>query len=216
MRGRESRPTPMYPSRYRSVRVNEVARRVIESLRTGGPRVEDLARAGAPAPAEDAAALADAARDADLAPQLERWLPELLASAGPGAGARRLAALARARRERGQPALAASAALARVLGNSRFLGRWLVREPDWADDLAGDLAPAPAPVPSAADWPTLRRAKYRGLLRIAARDLARPFDGALAELSDLADGVLRRALAIASGEREPPALFALGKLGGRE
>jgi len=197
------------------VRVNELARRVIESLRTGGPRVEDLARAGAPAPAEDAAAVAAAARDADLAAQLERWLPELLASASAGAGARRLAALAAARRERDRP-LTATAALARVLGNSHFLGRWLLREPDWADDLAGELAPAPAHVPAAADWSALRRAKYRGLLRIAARDLGRPFDGELAELSALADGVLRRALALASGEREPPALFALGKLGGRE
>ena len=53
-------------------------------------------------------------------------------------------------------------------------------------------------------------------MRIAARDLARPFEAGLAELSDLADGVLRRALSLASGEREPPALFALGKLGGRE
>ena len=113
-------------------------------------------------------------------------------------------------------ALAATAALARVLGDSHFLGRWLLREPEWADDLAREPAPAPAPVPASADWPALRRAKYRGLLRIAARDRARPFDDGLAELSDLADGVLRRALALASGEREPPALFALGKLGGRE
>ena len=71
-------------------------------------------------------------------------------------------------------------------------------------------------MPESADWPALRRAKYRGLLRIAARDRARPFDEGLSELSELADGVLRRALALASGSREPPALFALGKLGGRE
>src|SRR6185503_7596195 len=70
------------------------------------------------------------------------------------------------------------------------------------------------PAPADGDWSALRRAKYRGLLRITARDHARPFEAGLIELSDLADSVLR--LALASGEREPPALFALGKLGGRE
>jgi glutamate-ammonia-ligase adenylyltransferase len=196
--------------------VNELARRVIESLRNGDPRVEDLARTGAPEPAADAEAIAAAARDPDLAAQLEHWLPALLASACAGAGARRLVALAAAHRERGSGAVVAGAALARVLGNSHVLGRWLVREPEWARDLAGELAPAPQPAPEDGDWSALRRAKYRGLLRVAARDLARPFEAGLAELSDLADGVLRRALALASGEREPPALFALGKLGGRE
>ncbi len=196
--------------------MNDLARRVIESLRNGDPRVEDLARIGASEPAEAAAALAAAARDPDLAPQLEHWCPALLASASAGAGARRLAALAEACRANRRRALAATAALARVLGDSHFLGRWLLREPEWANDLAHEPAPAPAPVPESADWPALRRAKYRGLLRIAARDRTRPFEDGLLELSELADGVLRRALALASGEREPPALFALGKLGGRE
>jgi glutamate-ammonia-ligase adenylyltransferase len=196
--------------------VNELARRVIESLRSGGPRAEDLARTGALDPAADAAAISAAARDPDLAGALEQWLPALLASASAGAGAHRLIALAAARRERGANAFVAGAVLARVLGNSHVLGRWLVREPDWACDLAGELAPAPEPAPENGDWSALRRAKYRGLLRIAARDLARPFEAGLAELSDLADGILRRALVLASGDREPPALFALGKLGGRE
>ena len=196
--------------------MNELARRVIESLRTGEPRAEELARAGALDPSADAAAIAAAASDPDLAPQLETWLPALLASAGAGAGARRLVSLAAATRERGMRGLVAGDVVARVVGNSNVLGRWLVREPDWAPDLAGELAPAPAPAPVDGDWSALRRAKYRGLLRIAARDSARPFEAGLAELSDLADGVLRRALVIASGEREPPALFALGKLGGRE
>jgi glutamate-ammonia-ligase adenylyltransferase len=196
--------------------VNELARRVIESLRTGEPRAEELARTGALDPGADAAAIAAAARDPDLGPQLETWLPALLASASAGAGARRLVSLAAASRERGLRRFVAGDVLARVVGNSNVLGRWLVREPDWAPDLAGELAPAPAPAPVDGDWSALRRAKYRGLLRIAARDFARPFEEGLAELSDLADGVLRRALVIASGEREPPALFALGKLGGRE
>jgi glutamate-ammonia-ligase adenylyltransferase len=199
--------------------VNDLARRVIESLRTGEPRVEDLARTGAPDPAETALALAAAARDPDLAGRLEQWIPELLASAHPAAGARRLAALADAYRSRSgsrSAAFPATAALARVLGDSHFLGRCLLREPEWAADLARDPVPAPDPVPDTADWSALRRAKYRGLLRIAARDRARPFEDGLRELSDLADSALRRALALASGEREPPALFALGKLGGRE
>ena len=53
---------------------------------------------------------------------------------------------------------------------------------------------------------------------MAARDLSgRPFAEGLRELSDLADSVLRRGLEFAAGDdAEPPALFALGKLGGRE
>ncbi len=196
--------------------MNELARRVIESLRAGDPHVEDLARAGSVAPAEEAQALVAAARDPDLAPQLEDWLPALIASASAVAGARRLVEVAHAHRERTRSALRASVALARVLGDSHFLGRWLTREPEWTQDLAHELAPAPEPVSEHADWAALHRSKYRGLLRIAARDRARPFEAGLTELSDLADDILRRALVLASGEREPPALFALGKLGGRE
>jgi len=73
---------------------------VIESLRTGDARAEDLARAGAPAPTDAAAALTAATRDRDLAAQVDHWCPALLASADPGAGARRLAALADVHRER--------------------------------------------------------------------------------------------------------------------
>jgi [glutamine synthetase] adenylyltransferase / [glutamine synthetase]-adenylyl-L-tyrosine phosphorylase len=222
--------------------VNELARRVIESLRAGGPKAEDIAHAGSPEPAADAAALASAARDADLADQLEHWIPGLLRSARPGAGARHLAAIAKACRDAGRPlaALADRPGLAALVGNSSFLARWLVRETTWLDDLNGELAPEPARVDADADWRSLRRAKYRGLLRVAARDLAgRRFDAGLAELSDLADDVLRRALVLAArrptesadaqraagersrapaeaGAREAPALFALGKLGGRE
>jgi glutamate-ammonia-ligase adenylyltransferase len=103
-----------------------------------------------------------------------------------------------------------------VAGNSRFLARWLARETGWIADLAEPVPPAPAPAPADADWRELRRTKYRGLLRVYARDAVRPFDAGLGELSDLADGILRRALALAAGDHEPPALFALGKLGGQE
>jgi glutamate-ammonia-ligase adenylyltransferase len=198
--------------------VNELARRVIESLRAGDPAGDDLSRAGSPQPAEDAVALGAAARDADLAPRTEHWLPALLASASPGAGARRLVAIAEQCRRRGHPPGApfAGAVLARVLGNSHFLGRWLLREPSWQGDLAGAIVPPPPRVDANAGWSELRRTKYRGLLRIAARDHARRFDDGLGELTDLADDILRRALVLAAGEREAPALFALGKLGGRE
>ena len=198
--------------------MNELARRVIESLHAGDPNVDDLSRAGSPQPAEDALALGAAARDPDLAPRIEDWLPALLSSASPGAGARRLVSIADEGRRRGRPPGApfAGAVLAHVLGNSHFLGRWLLREPSWQGDLSGAIAPPPPRAPADAGWSELRRTKYRGLLRIAARDLARPFDDGLSELSDLADDILRRALVLAAGEREAPALFALGKLGGRE
>jgi glutamate-ammonia-ligase adenylyltransferase len=82
-------------------------------------------------------------------------------------------------------------------------------------------APPDAPVAAApaADWDAIRTAKYRGLLRIGARDLAgRPFEASLGELSDLADRCLVAALAAASDDcgAAAPALLALGKLGGRE
>jgi glutamate-ammonia-ligase adenylyltransferase len=69
------------------------------------------------------------------------------------------------------------------------------------------------------DWSEIRHAKYRGLLRVAARDLGgRPFAQSLEELSALADRCLDAGLACAADETgvELPALFALGKLGGRE
>ena len=113
--------------------------------------------------------------------------------------------------------LAATAALARVLGDSHFLGRWLLREPDWADDLAREPAPAPAP-----------RARERRLARAAPREVPRP----AADRRARSRAAVRRRAAPSSpssptascaarsrsrrASREPPALFALGKLGGRE
>jgi len=105
-----------------------------------------------------------------------------------------------------------------VLGASNFLARRLLTQPTWIDDLAGDPPAAPTRAPEA-EWDAIRLTKYRGLLRIAARDLAgRPFAESLRELADLADRCLAAALACAALETglAPPALFALGKLGGRE
>jgi glutamate-ammonia-ligase adenylyltransferase len=81
------------------------------------------------------------------------------------------------------------------------------------------LPDAPPATPDESDWTPLRIAKYKGLLRIAARDLAgRPFDAGLGELSLLADRCLAAGLTRAASERgvAEPTLFALGKLGGRE
>ena len=129
--------------------------------------------------------------------------------------------LARGSREAGGARLdvAACPALPRVLGSSGFLARLLLRHPDWLAELAGALPEAPPARPIDADWDAIREAKYRGLLRITARDLlARPFESSLRELSDLADRCLAAALACAARETEveAPALLALGKLGGRE
>jgi hypothetical protein len=109
-------------------------------------------------------------------------------------------------------------ALPRVLGSSNFLARRLLTEPDWIDDLTGDIPAAPTEKPDP-EWPSIRIAKYRGLLRITARDLVdRPFRESLHELSDLADRCLTAALFCTAQETAlaPPALLALGKLGGRE
>jgi glutamate-ammonia-ligase adenylyltransferase len=109
--------------------------------------------------------------------------------------------------------------LPKLLGSSNFLARLLLRHPGWVEEVSGSPPEPPAATPIEPDWKAIRIEKYRGLLRIAARDLAgRPFEESLRELSDLADRCLGAALACAARETavEAPALFALGKLGGRE
>ncbi|HEY5656575.1 MAG TPA: hypothetical protein VIY27_02180 [Myxococcota bacterium] len=198
-----------------------LATRLIDALRRDRAEPEVLRAAGAPAPLETARALCDAARHPDLAGTLALWAPALLGSARPDFGARALLDLAVRRRVAGPTPLDVSrhAVLPRLLGCSNFLARLLLRHPDWVEDLAGDIPAAPASDTPAASWDAIRTAKYRGLLRIAGRDLAgRSFPESLVELSDLADGCLRAALACAAAETRtaPPALLALGKLGGRE
>jgi glutamate-ammonia-ligase adenylyltransferase len=200
--------------------VDALAARILDDLSRTGPDPETLARAGEADPSGAAAAFVRAARQPDLAGARERWVPDLLASARPGFGAGCLADLADARRAAGRPLDPRRfPSLARVLGSSNFLARLLLRRPDWIEVLAGDPPPAPAAEPVRADWSAIRDAKYAGLLRVAARDLAgRPFAESLSELSDLADRCLASALARAGAERSvaAPALLALGKLGGRE
>ncbi len=182
---------------------------------------ELLGRIGEPEPERAAQALAQAARHPDLASTATRWAPGLLRSARPGFAAQCLVDLAeRHRTGRGMRLdPLRTPLLPLLLGSSNFLARLLVRDPDWLEDLVGDPpGPPPGRVPPP-DWEAIRRAKYHGLLRVAARDLAgRSFAEGLRELSDLADRCLVAALRAAAEQTAvaPPALFALGKLGGRE
>ncbi|MFQ5514797.1 MAG: hypothetical protein ACE5FG_10180 [Myxococcota bacterium] len=182
---------------------------------------EALGRVGDPDPEKAVDALLRAAEHPDLRASRTAWIPALLESARPGFGASALHELATRYRQTRHRALdpARLPTLPRVLACSDFLARVLLRHPHWAEELAGDPPGAPSGTPPEADWTSIRIAKYRGLLRIAARDLAgRPFAASLRELADLADGCLRAALACAERETgvEAPVLLALGKLGGRE
>jgi len=201
--------------------VEALARELLETLERGHPDPGLLARAGEPEPARAAEAFLRAAQQPALAPARAEWVPALLATARPGFGAVQLETLAQRHLElHGRPLdPALTSTLATVLGSSNFLARLLLRQPALADDLAGELPPPPEPVTPAPEWSAIRASKYRGLLRIAARDLlGRPLAGALRELSDLADRCLAAALEAAARETaiEPPSLLALGKLGGRE
>jgi glutamate-ammonia-ligase adenylyltransferase len=201
--------------------VDALATLFLERLRAGRADPELLARAGEAEPERAARAFARALADPDLAADVELWLPELLVGARPGFGAESLLRLAEAARAQGQGPLSPGAAcsVARVLAASDFLARALATRPELARELDGLLPAPPEPPPVEVGWEAIRDAKYRGLLRVAARDLGgRPFEQSLKELSDLADGCLAAALARAAEETgvRPPALFALGKLGGAE
>jgi glutamate-ammonia-ligase adenylyltransferase len=194
--------------------------RIVEALTRGDADAAPLRELGVEEPERTAKALRDAAAHPDLAADATRWGSALLATARPASGAHALLDLAVRRREHGAPLRVARAAqLPALLGSSSALGRTLLRHPDWIDDVEGELPPPPIDAPVDAAWDAIRHAKYRGLLRIACRDLAgRPFEQSFRELSDLADRCLRAALECAEQEtgEAAPALFALGKLGGRE
>jgi len=191
----------------------------LRSLDRGAPDAQLLATVGDDDPARGAADFREAAAHPDLANDLRLWVPALLRSARPGFGARALCDLATRRREEGpRLELRRTPTLPSVLGASNFLARRLLNDPAWVDELDGDLPAAPSEEPEP-DWQSIRVTKYRGLLRIAARDLAeRPFRESLRELSDLADRCLSAAVFCTTRETAlaPPALLALGKLGGRE
>ncbi|MCE2392847.1 MAG: hypothetical protein J4G09_15460 [Proteobacteria bacterium] len=187
----------------------------------GLPALELFARLGDPEPPKARAAFEAALHNADLAPDWREWLPRLLLSARPGFGAQCLESLAERYRQTRRSALpiAEMPALPCVLGSSDALARVLLRHPNWAEELLGDPPPAPPGEEVEPDWTSLRIAKYRGLLRIAGRDLLeRPFEASLTELSALADRCLAAGLERAARDRDidPPALLALGKQGGGE
>ena len=199
----------------------DIPQKRAESASGGGGAAADALRAlDIVEPERTAEAIAQAASHPDLRSDAPAWRASLLAGARPANGARALAELARVRREAGAPLDPARVPLLpALLSNSAVLARVLLRHPAWIDDLEGTLPPPPDDAAVAPDWSAIREAKYRGLLRIAARDLAgRPFEQSPGELADLADRCLRAALACASAESgaPAPALLALGKLGGRE
>lgn len=121
-------------------------------------------------------------------------------------------------------------ALVQVMAASRSLARLCRREPTALEVLASLDRPGPEapgegslPITGAADPEDLGRRKHLGLLRIAARDLLGldSLEKVAAELSDLADSVLERSLALATeslANADPAALaiIAMGKLGGQE
>jgi len=203
-----------------------LARTLLDGFERDSPALEELARLGEPEPQKAATALRRAIAHPDLADSATRWLPTLLRSARPGFAAATLPDLADRYRETcGRPLDPDTVPAAPlVLGSSAFLARLLLRHAHWADELrsAGPDTPPPAPSlePIEAAWTAIRVAKYRGLLRIAARDLMEraDFSASLDELSALADRCLVAALRCSEAEtgHAAPALLALGKLGGSE
>jgi [glutamine synthetase] adenylyltransferase / [glutamine synthetase]-adenylyl-L-tyrosine phosphorylase len=197
---------------------------LVARLGSGTPAQDALARAGENEPQRAQDAFARARARPELAARFSAWAPEALRSARPAFAAEQLVTLAERHQELAGEALdvARFPALPRLLGNSGFLARLLLARPALLHDLASAPAALPPPPDTAAiapDWEAIRAAKYRGLLRVVARELGgRPFRESLGELSALADACLAAALACAAAETgvEAPSLLALGKLGGRE
>ena len=201
--------------------MDPLLRTLVGGLARGEIEVGALSALGCAEPERTGAQLCAAAAHADLAATRERWLPELLLSARPGYGAECLAELAARHRSATRRPLDPSSvpSLPRVLGSSDFLARLLLRHPHWCEELRGATPAAPENAAIEPDWTAIRIAKYKGLLRIAARDpCGRAFEESLTELSALADRCLAASLERAAHEvsARPPALFALGKLGGNE
>jgi glutamate-ammonia-ligase adenylyltransferase len=195
---------------------------VLESLqRDELPALESLAQLGESEPAAAARALRRAAAVPELSRSRSSWIPALLLSARPGQGARCLYQLAQRSRERlGEVLdLGAMPSLVPILGSSGFLGRTLLEHPAWVRDLRGDPPPPPHDTAPAGSWDAIAEGKYRGLLRVAARELLGcPLQESQAELSNLAERCLSAALDCASRETgvAPPGMVALGELGSRE
>ena len=125
--------------------------------------------------------------------------------------------------------------LLKLFSASQFLADTLVRDPGFldhivrpevlhtprgADAVAQELAETCGLTPDPDAWRgELRRLRRREILRIGARDicLGVPTRRIMAELSDLADGIIAAALArLRAGEGFRFCVLAFGKLGGRE
>jgi len=113
--------------------------------------------------------------------------------------------------------------LAAVVSVSRFLFHLLLRHPDIVDE-TGRRPATDGGIDGCGDAGALRLAKYRQLYRIACMDLDGQDDyrAVLAELTALAEAVLRRALRLVDGTdrrgllHEHVCVIALGKLGAAE
>jgi glutamate-ammonia-ligase adenylyltransferase len=201
--------------------VDPLIRTFLASLARGEPSEAALAALGEPEPAKAAGAIARAAAHPDLQADREAWLEPLLLSARPGHAAATLEEVANRYRDTRRRALPIGRmpALVRVLGSSDVLARLLRAHPHWAEELIGDPPAPPDTAEVEPDWTALRIAKYKGLLRIAGRDLlGRPFRDSPRELAALADACLEAGLERAARELGAPlpSLLALGKLGGGE
>ena len=156
---------------------------LIESVQRGEPSLPALETLGESDPAAAARSIRSAATHPDLAASMTEWLPSLLLTSRPGFAAQSLADLATRHRDSHGPLdLLRYPALPRVLGSSDFLARLLLRHPNWVEDLVGDPPAAPPIAPVEPEWTPIRIAKYRGLLRIAGRDLCgRSFEQGLTD-----------------------------------
>ena len=131
---------------------------------------------------------------------------------------------------RADPALLHRVAV--VTGASEALGGLLASRPELLGTLADELPPWSAEIAAEHARAAIRVAEARGedpaaalvgvqrrgLLRVAARDLLALADTPTTarELSDLADGILKAAFALVTGDAEGLAVLAMGKLGARE
>lgn len=96
-----------------------------------------------------------------------------------------------------------------IFGNSPAMGQILIRFPTWADGPIKEVAPTKE---GALEF------KYRGLIDIAARDIARltKTQRLMREWSYVADQCVKLALTAVGAPKKGFAVIALGKLGGME
>ena len=180
--------------------VDPLLRTLVDGLERGEVPVRALEALGCAEPATRAARTSSQRpRHADLAATRER-----VAARAP---ALRASGLRRRSVSRSSPPATARRADARSIRRiSRRCRECSARATSWRDfcsatrtgarSSTGDPPGAPDDAPIEPDWTAIRIAKYKGLLRIAARDLCgRPFEASLAELSQLADRCLAAALA---------------------